>query len=67
MADVMKYAEVKEMDVASIDSKIAGFKRELFAMRMEKATSGLEKPHKQRVIKKNIAKLMTARAAQAKK
>lgn len=67
MADIMKYAEVKDMDVASIDSKVSEMKREIFNMKMEKATSGLEKPHRLKVLKKNIAKLMTAKTAQLKK
>lgn len=67
MADMMKYADVKEMDVASIDAKVSELRREIFNLKMEKATSGLEKPHRLRNIKKNISKLMTAKTAQLKK
>ncbi|MCR9205026.1 MAG: 50S ribosomal protein L29 [Halobacteriovoraceae bacterium] len=67
MADMMKFAEVKDMDVASLDAKVSEIKREIFNLKMEKATSGLEKPHRLRVLKKNIAKLMTAKTAQQKK
>lgn len=63
MAEVMKYAEVKDLDAAAIDSKVSEMRREIFNMRMEKATAGLEKPHKLKVLKKNIARLLTAKAA----
>jgi large subunit ribosomal protein L29 len=63
MAEVMKYAEVKDLDAAAIDTKVSEMKREIFNMKMEKATSGLEKPHNLKVLKKNIARLLTAKAA----
>lgn len=62
MADVMKFEEVKGLDGATIDAKVSEAKRELFKLKMEKATSGLEKPHQIKVIKKNIAKLLTAKS-----
>ena len=63
MAEVMKYAEVKDLDAAAIDTKVSEMRREIFNMKMEKATSGLEKPHNLKVLKKNIARLLTAKAA----
>lgn len=62
MAEVMKFADLKNMDSAAIDTKVAEIRRELFNLKMEKATSGLEKPHRIKVLKKNIAKLITAKA-----
>jgi len=62
MADVMKFEEVKGLDGATIDAKVSEAKRDLFKLKMEKATSGLEKPHQIKVIKKNIAKLLTAKS-----
>lgn len=63
MADVMKYSEIKDLDAAAIDAKVGELKREIFNMKMEKSTSGLEKPHKLKVAKKNIAKLLTAKSS----
>jgi large subunit ribosomal protein L29 len=63
MAEVMKFTDLKKMDAKAIDAKVSEIKREIFNMKMEKATSGLEKPHKLKVQKKNIAKLLTAKAA----
>ncbi len=62
MAEVMKYAEMKNLDAAAIDSKVSEMRKEIFTLKMEKATAGLEKPHKLKVLKKNIAKLLTAKA-----
>jgi large subunit ribosomal protein L29 len=62
MAEVMKYTEIKDLDAAAIDSKVSEIRKKIFNMKMEKATSGLEKPHQLKVLKKNIAKLLTAKA-----
>jgi large subunit ribosomal protein L29 len=61
MADVMKFSEVKDLDAAAINAKVAEARREIFNLKMEKVTSGLEKPHNLKVLKKNIAKLLTAK------
>ncbi|MEC7275990.1 MAG: 50S ribosomal protein L29 [Bdellovibrionota bacterium] len=63
MADVLKYNEIKDLDAAAIDTKVNEMRREIFTMKMEKSTTGLEKPHNLKVLKKNIAKLLTAKAA----
>ncbi len=63
MADVMKYSEIKDLDAAAIDAKVSEIRREIFTMKMEKSTAGLEKPHKLKAAKKNIAKLLTAKAS----
>ena len=61
MADMMKFTEAKGLDSKAIDAKVSEMRREIFTLKMEKATSGLEKPHKLKVLKKNIARLMTAK------
>jgi large subunit ribosomal protein L29 len=59
--EVMKFADAIKLDANAIDAKVKDMRKELFNLRMQKTTSGLEKPHTQKVIKKNIAKLMTAK------
>ena len=61
MADMMKFAEAKGLDAKAVDAKVQEMRREIFMLKMEKTTSGLEKPHKLKVLKKNIARLMTAK------
>lgn len=63
MADVLKYNEIKDLDAAAIDTKVTEMRRAIFNMKMEKSTTGLEKPHNLKVLKKNIAKLLTAKAS----
>ncbi len=61
--ETMKYEEVKGWDAKQIDTKVEEIKTELFNMRMQKAASGVEKPHLLKIGKKNIAKLLTAKKA----
>lgn len=56
---MLKMSEIVEWDSKAIGSKISELRTELFNMRMEKAVSGLEKPHRIKVIKKDIARLLT--------
>jgi large subunit ribosomal protein L29 len=51
--------EIKGMDDKAINSKISELKTELFTMRMEGTASGMEKPHRVKFIKKDIARLNT--------
>jgi large subunit ribosomal protein L29 len=61
MADMMKFADAKSLDAKAIEAKVQEMRKEIFMLNMEKTTSGLEKPHKLKVLKKNIARLMTAK------
>lgn len=61
MAEIMKYADAKALDAKAIDAKVIEMRKEIFMLKMEKTTSGMEKPHNLKVLKKNIAKLMTAK------
>lgn len=56
-----KYDEVKNLDVKTIDQKVTEARRQLFNMRMQKKTAGVEKAHLFRSLKKDIARLLTAR------
>jgi large subunit ribosomal protein L29 len=38
---------------------------DLFKMKMQKTTSGVEKPHLMKVAKKNIARLLTVKTSRA--
>lgn len=62
----MKELEFKEISGWSnkeIDVKIAELEKFLFNSRMQKVTSGIEKPHQLKIAKKNVAKLLTAKNA----
>lgn len=63
----LKKEEIKGMDSKAIDAKVQALRVELFNSRMQKAATGtVEKPHTLKVIKKDIARLLTEKTAQAK-
>lgn len=55
----MKTSEIRKMSREDINAKIAELQNELFDLRMQKATSALEKPHRIKEIKKTIARMKT--------
>lgn len=58
---MLKVSEIKEWDVKTIDAKLTDVRKQLFNLRMQKATSGIEKPHLFKLLKKDIARLLTFR------
>ena len=56
---MLKMDEIKKLDEKVIKSKIQELRVDLFNYRMQKTTSGIEKPHLIREAKKNIARLLT--------
>jgi large subunit ribosomal protein L29 len=59
----MKVSDMKALDAKQIDSKVKELRVELFNLRMQKSASGVEKPHRFKEIKKDIARLLTVKAA----
>tara|TARA_R110000868_G_C10601506_1_gene740536 strand:- start:484 stop:687 length:204 start_codon:yes stop_codon:yes gene_type:complete len=67
MADVMNMKDIQSWDATKIDAKVLDLRKEIFGLRMQQSAAGMEKPHQLKVLKKNIARLLTAKtAAQAK-
>lgn len=56
----MEMKEITGMDGAAINKKIADLRLELFNLKFQKHTSGIQKPNDLKVIKKSIARLNTA-------
>ena len=56
---MLKVSDIAAMDEKAITAKVSEFRNELFGLKMDKRTSGLEKPHKLKIVKKNIARLLT--------
>lgn len=63
MAEKMKYSDAKALDAKSIDEKVSSTRKQLFELRMQQKTSGIEKPHVKKVLKKNIARMLTAKGS----
>ncbi len=55
----MKMSEITSMDVESIKKKVEELKRDLFNLRFNIHTTGIEKPHQIKTAKKAIARLLT--------
>ncbi|MCH5166548.1 MAG: 50S ribosomal protein L29 [Erysipelotrichales bacterium] len=55
----MKASEIRKMSNEEINKKIEELKDELFNLRMQKATAALEKPHRIKAAKKDIARMKT--------
>ncbi len=60
---MLNYKELADLDVKTLNTKLGEKRRELFELRMQKATSGLEKSHVYKIAKKDIAKIQTAISA----
>lgn len=56
---MLKLSEIKTMDKEVISKKIADCRSQLFNLKLQKCTTGLEKSHKLIEVKKDIARLKT--------
>ena len=54
-----KITEFKTLDDASISKKIEELRVEIFNLKLQKTTTGLEKPHRITEAKRDIARLYT--------
>lgn len=55
----MKFPELKDKTVAELAAQSRDLRLELFNLRLQKATAQLEKPHRLRLIRKDIARVET--------
>jgi large subunit ribosomal protein L29 len=55
----MKIAQIKDMTVTELVAKSRDLRQELFNLRLQQATSQLEKPHRITELRKDIARVET--------
>lgn len=55
----MKASEIRKLDTAVIEKKIAEFKKELFNLRFQQAVGQLENTARLKQVKKDIARMKT--------
>lgn len=55
----MKTAELRELDADGLAKKLGESREELFKLRFQHATAQLEKTHRLRQVRKDIARIMT--------
>ena len=66
MSEVLKFEDIKDWDAATIDAKVTELRKNLFSLNMQRTTVGLDTPHVLKTIKKNIARLQTAKSMKNK-
>ncbi len=59
MKSIEKFKEFKNLNGSEIQSQIDNLRKELFDLRFKQATRQLNETHKFKVIKKQIAQLLT--------
>ena len=57
----MAYSEIQNWEEGEIDSHVKKLRRELFEIKMEKMTRGIKNSQDFSVLKKNVARLLTAK------
>ncbi|TDJ04358.1 MAG: 50S ribosomal protein L29 [Deltaproteobacteria bacterium] len=60
---MLKAKDIKKMDDAGLDRKVSDIRVELWGLKMQMSTSGIEKPHVFKLAKKNIARLLTEKSS----
>jgi large subunit ribosomal protein L29 len=55
----MKMTEIKDLTMTELTAKGRDLRQELFNLRLQKASSQLEKPSRMRVLRRDIARLET--------
>ncbi len=59
--------DLRALDAKSINGKLAKLKKEIFDLKILAATTGLEKPHRLKDLKKTVSRLMTVATEKSKK
>lgn len=55
---MLKMSELKELDTKTIKNKVGTLRRNLFQVKMEKITSGIEKTHQLKDLRRDIARCL---------
>ena len=63
---MLKTSEISKLSAKEITEKVTSLKSELFNNRFTKFTTGSDKPHKVKELKKDIARLLTFQNAKTK-
>lgn len=57
---MLKMSEVNKMDASALNQQVLEMRKQLFDLNLQKTTTSVEKSHQLKVIKKDIARLLTA-------
>ena len=61
MAKALVYSEIEGWEEREMDSQVKKIRKELFDLKMEKMSRGLKNSQDISILKKNIARLLTAK------
>ena len=61
MAKSMVYSEIQNWEEGEIDSQVKKLRKELFELKMAKMTKGIKNSQDISILKKNVARLLTAK------
>ena len=64
---MLDYKEVQKWDSKTSLAKVKELRVELFNLRMQKTTTGINTPHRLKEIKKDIARILTAQNTKSEK
>ncbi|GDY19863.1 50S ribosomal protein L29 [Verrucomicrobiota bacterium] len=60
----MKMSDLKDLNISELAAKGRDIRQELFNLRLQKATSQLEKPSRVKALRRDIARIETQMSAQ---
>ncbi len=63
---MLKTSEISKLSAKELTEKVASLKSELFNTKFNKFTTGNDKPHLVKDLKKDIARLLTVKNAKTK-
>lgn len=63
---MLKTDEISKLSAKELNARVMTLKTELFNMKFNKFTTGTEKPHTVKSLKKDIARLLTVKNAKTK-
>lgn len=63
MVEVLNTKDIQGWDAAKIDAKVKDIRKDIFGLRMQQSAAGMEKPHQLKILKKNVARLLTVKTA----
>ena len=64
---MLKMSEINKLDASAINQRVSELRKELFDLRLQKATTSVEKSHLLTDLKKDIARLLTVLNSKASK
>ncbi len=67
MVKEIKIDDVRELDKTNIFSKVDRLRKELFDIKISGTYTSIKKPHQIKILRKNIARLLTVNAMNKKR